>query len=222
MDLGKAGRLVEGPLLAQDLGAKFDHVVPRVVGTQHAVHLVNHPLEATLDVQDGEGDEQAVAGGVDEGGGGLEGAAQIGLALRAQGIGFAAYTQDLRGDGVASGMVGAHGGGGVGDADALHSARLVSRHALALDHRAARHAQDPGGTVGAGAQDAAHGRALAHLVHQLDGLLAVTEFGQPTLHSHRQRGSGFDGVQAILVAQPYHLSHVVQVTDAAVGAQGPG
>ena len=97
------------------------------------LHFFDHAFIAAGDIQNGKGDEQAVPAGVDEGCGCLEGAAQAGLALVAEGILLAAHAQDLGGDGVASGMIGAHGGGGVGDADALDRARFVGRHGLAFD-----------------------------------------------------------------------------------------
>ena len=222
MRLGKAGGLVKGAFLAQDLGAKLDHVVRGVLGAQNAVHFLHHPFVAAGDIQDGKGDEQAVSGRVDERRGGLEGAAQIGLALRAQGFGRAAYAGDLGRDGIARRVVGAHRGGGIGDADALDRPRLVGRHALPLDRWASRTRRGPGPRHRSRCPGCGPRRALAHLVHQLDGLFAVAKFGHPGLHRHRDGRAGLDRVQAIGIAQPDQLGDVIQVADTAVGAQRPG
>jgi hypothetical protein len=90
---------------------------------------------------------------------------------------------------------------------------------LALDHRHAGDAQDSGRSGRTGAQNAAHRRTLADLVHQFDGRVGVAKLGQAALHGHRQRRAGLNGVQAVAVAQADQLSGHVQAVDATIGAQ---
>ncbi len=113
-------------------------------------------------------------------------------------------------------MVGAHRGGGVGNADALDCSWFVGWHALPLDHWAAHDAQDVSSSISAVTQDAAQRCPLAHFVHQFDGLLTVAEFGQSGLHGHRDSGASLYGVQAIGVAQSDQFGDFVQVVNAAV------
>ncbi len=217
-----AGGFVEGTFYLQHFGAVSHHIIRSPVGAQHAVALLDEAFKAAGDVEDGEGDEQTVAGGVNEGGRGLESAAEGGFALRAERILLAADAQNFGADGVTSGVVSAHGGGGVGDANALHGARLISGHGLAFDGGHAAHAQQFARHFGPAAQHLAGGRAFAHLVNELNGALAVAEGDHPAFHRHAQGHAGFNGVQTVSVAQVHHRGDVVQIFHAQIGAQSPG
>src|SRR5690606_21857550 len=119
--------------------------------------------------------EQAVTGRVDEGGSRLEGAAHRGFTFAAERVRFAADAQNFRADCITRGMVRTHGGGGVGDANALDCARLVRGHRLAFDGRYAANAENLARGLCAAAQDTTGWRALAHLFDQLNSALAVAK-----------------------------------------------
>ncbi len=118
-------------------------------------------------------------------------------------------------------MVRAHRRGGVDHAYALHGPGLVGGHVLPLDPRDTHHAVDLARRGRAASQNMAQGGSLAYLFHQLDGPGAVPELCQPGLHRDGDGPSGLNGVQAVVVAQPYQLGYGVEVVDAAVGAEGP-
>jgi len=86
--LGDAGCLIESPLLTQDPRTDLDHVVCLPVGAQDAVTFLDHPLVAAGDVQNGKGDEQAVARRIDKRSGCLERAAERGFAFWTKGSTF--------------------------------------------------------------------------------------------------------------------------------------
>ncbi len=219
--LGEAGRPVEGQLLVQDLLADARHVVPRPVGAQHAVALLHQTLEALRDIEDREGDEQAVPRGVNERRRLLEGPHHVRL-IPVELIQVPATCQNLRGDGVARGVVGPHGADGVRHPDALDPAGLIGRHSLALHRGRALIAESVGRELRALAHDVPQRRALADvLVQPLDRCLAVAERRQPGVHRHGDGVAGLDGVQPQVVAQPGQLGHRVQIVDAAVSAHRP-
>ena len=76
-----------------------------VEGAEH----VEQRLEGLGLVQDGKGDEEAHAGGVDGRGRDLQVARELDLPLGLERVHVAADLQDVGGDRVAGGVVGAHG-----------------------------------------------------------------------------------------------------------------
>ncbi len=81
--------------------------------------MIHQGMKGVRLIENGKGDEQAHAGGVDGRGGDLQVPGQFHLALGLEGVHAAADAQEVGGHGVAGGVVGPHGGGGVGHADAL-------------------------------------------------------------------------------------------------------
>ena len=118
-------------------------------------------------------------------------------------------------------MVGSHGGGGVSHTDALNRAGIIGGHGLALDDGHPLHAEDLSGDCSAVAQNSSQRGSVAHFLEQLDGGLAVAEFGQTGIHGHADGGAHFDGVQAEIVIHAVQLSDYIQIVDAAVAAVGP-
>ena len=220
MDPGKAGCLVEFPLHPDDLPTDPAHIIRSPLSAQHPAALLHHSLQAGGYIQDGEGDEQAVAAGINEGGGILEIARHIRL-FNDELIYLAAHPQHLRRDGVPGGVVGPHGGDGIGDADPLDGSWVVGRHGLTLDRGAAHHAEDPRRSRRTVAEYIPQWGALTDLMHQFDGFLPIAEVGQPRLHSDADGYPRLNGVQAVVVAEMNQLAGDVQVVDATVGPKGP-
>ncbi len=186
------------------------------------IDFLHHAFVPAGDVQNGKSDKEAVAGGINEGGGLLESAAQIGFGgFGLQRVRLAANAKDLRRDGVAGSVIGPHRGGCIGDTDALDGARLVGRHPLALDRRDTRVAKGFGHKGRAAAQNPAQGGPLAHLLNQADGPLGIAERQDAGVHRHADADAGLNGIHAVSVAELHHLADGIQVVNAAVGAQRP-
>jgi hypothetical protein len=129
--------------------------------------------------------------------------------------------QDLWGNGVAGSVVGAHGSGGISDANALDGARLVGWHGLAFDGWDVGHPVCLAGPFCPAAQDASLGSALAHFMDQFDGARPISKGYHAGFHGYGNGGTGLDRVKTVGIAQLDQFSDMIQVVDAAVGAQRP-
>ena len=118
-------------------------------------------------------------------------------------------------------MVGAHGRGGVGHADALDGARVVGGQALALDAGHAAHAEDAAGGGGAAADDAAERRAVADFLEHLADSLGIAVGDAAAGHGHAHGHAYVDGVEADVVAHAVKVDDGVKVADAGMGAEAP-
>jgi hypothetical protein len=76
-------------------------------------------------------------------------------------------------------VVGTHGGGGIGDADALNGAGIIGRHGLALDHGHALHTEDLPGDGGPVAQNSAQRCSVTDFLEQLDAAWASPNLASP-------------------------------------------
>jgi len=118
-------------------------------------------------------------------------------------------------------VISAHGGCGIGDANAAHGTRFIGGHGLPLDGWNAGHSINTPGGFRPGAQDAPKRGALAHLVDQGNGALGIAKGNHTGFHCHGNCAACFNGVQSVGIAEIDHLADEVQVINAAVGAQRP-
>ena len=146
---------------------------------------------------------------------------QLRLALGLERVDRAAHREDVRGDRVAGGVVGAHRGRRVGDADALDRARVVGRKRLVLDDRDVRDAELDAGRLGAVPQDAKLAVGIEAGLERHECALGVAELQRARSHVDAHRGAHLDRVEAEVAARAVELGDTVEVTDAAVGAERP-
>ncbi len=182
---------------------------------------VEQRLESFRLVQDGKGDEQTHAGGIDGGCGNLQIARQLDLPFGLERIDIAADFEDVGGDGVTGGVVGALGGGGVGDADPLDSAGIVGRQSLVLDYRYPLDAEHLAGDGRAAAEHATEGSPFLNLFQQADCSCLVAELDDAGIHGDADGDAHLDGVHADVVVEEVEVGDGVQIVDAAMAAVGP-
>ena len=119
-------------------------------------------------------------------------------------------------------MVGAHGAGGVGDADAFDRTGVIGRYALVFYDRHAGDAIGLADRAGAATQDAPERCAPADFLGQnAQHLLAVSPRQDSGFHGYPEHDRGFDRIDADVVHQVVGAGDVVQVVDAAVRTQPP-
>src|SRR6266567_346724 len=184
--LGEARLDVELPFGLQDMLAEVGDVVAGQADSEPRVDHVDQGRQALGDVQGRESNEDAHPGRVDSRGRDLEVPGELDLAVLLERIDMAADVEDVGGDGVAGGVVGAHGAGSIRYADPLDRAGIVGRNPLVFYHRYPGDAEGLADRAGAAAENAAKRGPRADVVHEAVG-----------------------------------KCDVVQVIDAAVGAQPP-
>lgn len=202
---------IEALFVLQRLPSQRQHVVRRPAAAVDPGQHLAHKAEDSRILR-GHGRKDAHPEAVEDGHQRLGGPRSLHLSGSPQGI------QPRHADGIARGMVTAHGRCGARDARALQRPRIIARQRLTLDDRDAPHPVSLAKAFRPLGQLPAQHRPVPHLADHVEDAGRVTVGKEPGFHGHGDGGPGLHGIEPGIVAQPVHRRDRIQVRHIKVGA----